>query len=233
MRPAFGLGFVLLVSVAQSWATANVPNLQYDAEVPQSLRAQVKTDLTFLAGVTGQKSTPLHQKVFGKVDGAAYMLWFKNRITAVGVSLCGSDTAVACVLSAWENKMWFSPNYTAFQNPQIARLSVIYHEARHTESEEHFWPHAKCPQPFLDESGMPILSIWTGATLAGESACDLDEFGSYGVQTLFLKNISLNCTNCTEKIKADADLYANSMLKRIIWVPARTRMKQDFGMQAL
>jgi len=226
------LFFVSFTSIS-AWASdaRPRPDLRFDRDVDASLKQQILNDLEFMGSLKGSKATPLHRKIFGKVDGQSYLRWFDDRVSTVGKNLCGSDTAVACVLSAWPNKIWMSPNYTKFSQPQIARLSVIYHEARHTEADERFWPHATCPRPFLNDEGKDVRSIWTGALLQGEPACDVTAFGSYGSQTILLKNIALNCDNCTEKVRADADLFANDQLIRIIDPSSKAAMKKDFGMQ--
>ncbi len=128
--------------------------------------------------------------------------------------------------------MFVTDNYIKFEHPQIARLMIIYHEARHTERENDNWTHATCPVPFIGEDGQEIKSIWTGARLAGEEACDNSPFGSYGSSTIMLKNISMFCENCNEKVKMDADIYAQDQLKRITNQKAKEDMKKDFG-QAL
>jgi len=224
----FLLSFTFISTGA--FAAHSHPDLQFDRDVDASLKQQILNDLEFMGSLKGTKATPLHRKIFGKVDGRTYLRWFEDRVSTVGKNLCGSDTAVACVLSMWPNKIWMTPNYTKFSQPQIARLSVIYHEARHTEADEGFWPHATCPKPFLNDEGKDVRSIWTGALLQGEPACDVTAFGSYGTQTILLKNIAMNCSNCTEKVRADADLFANDQLIRIIDPSSKAAMKKDFGM---
>ena len=78
-----------------------------------------------------------------------------------------------------------------------------------------------------------MRSIWTGALLAGEPACDTTAFGSYGTQTILLKNIALNCTNCSEKVKADADIFGQDQLGRIIDASSKAAMVKDFSNSAL
>jgi hypothetical protein len=128
------------------------------------------------------------------------------------------------------NKMWVTKNYTQFSHPQISRVSVIFHEARHSERQNGNWSHAKCPTPFKDAAGNDIRSIWTGALLQGQAACDVTPFGSYGSSTILLKNIAINCETCNSKVRADADLYANDQLGRVIDPKAKSAMKADFGM---
>ena len=114
------------------------------------------------------------------------------------------------------SKMWLTQNFIQFSHPQIARMMVVYHESRHTETQNGNWPHATCPTPFLDKDGKDMVSIWTGATLAGEPACDVTPFGSYGSSMIMLKNISKFCSNCTDKVKMDAGIYADDQFKRVI-----------------
>ena len=165
--------------------------LKFDTDVEANLRQQMKDDLSFMAQVQGNKGSPLHQQIFGAVDGKAYASWFQKRIFSIGKNDCGSAAAVACVIPMYNaNKMWVTPNYTNFNHPQVARISVIYHEARHSETQNGNWSHATCPTPFKDAQGKDMVSIWTGTMLQGQPACDKTPFGSYGSQTILLKNIA-------------------------------------------
>lgn len=207
--------------------------LRFDAEVVPELKKQILEDFQFVQSIRGSSTSTLHQKVFGSVDGSNYFDWFNKRVFSVGVDDCGSPTAVACVIVMYPNKIWMSPNYTKFSHPQIARLSVIYHEARHTEEENGNWSHANCPVPFRDARGKDVRSIWTGALLEGRPACDGTAFGSYGSATIFLKNISKNCANCSEKVKADADLYGTDQLNRITDPVSKKNMIADFASKVI
>jgi hypothetical protein len=207
--------------------------LAFDSNVPAALKAQMLEDLKFMGSINSQFATQLHQKIFGNVSGEAYLKFFNQRVFSVGVDDCGSPNAVACVMPMYGNKIWMTKNYTQFSHPQIARLSVVYHEARHTERDNGNWSHATCPTPFRNAQGQDIKSIWTGATLAGEPACDVTPFGSYGSQTILLRNIAMNCTSCSEKIKADSNLYALDQLQRIVDKNALAAMKKDFGITTI
>ena len=218
------LAFVLSTTAAQA-------SLQFDSDVQPALKAQILEDFSFIQSIKSIRATPLHQKIFGDVDGANYFEWFTKRVFSVGLNDCGSSSAVACVIVSVPNKIWMTPNYTKFSHPQIARLSVVYHEARHTESENGKWSHATCPTPFKDAKGNNMQSIWTGALLEGKPACDVTAFGSYGSATIFLKNIGLNCSNCSEKVMADANLYGNDQLGRIVDAASKKNMMLDFGLK--
>jgi hypothetical protein len=178
----------------------------------------------------GAHPTPLYQKIFGRFDGQASSRWFFDRVSDVGQNLCTTDSAVACVLSAWDGWIFLSPNYTKFQHPTVARLMVLFHEARHNERENRNWPHAKCPSNFVDENGQPVKSNWTGEPLAGELACDLEVDGSYGIATILLLNIAYRCDDCSAADRHDAEVYGLDQLRRIIWKPAQDAILKDAGL---
>ncbi len=232
-RPMKSLVQFCAVLVALTWGTPSSADLLFDQAVAPELKKQILDDFQFVQNIRGSSTSALHQKVFGAVDGQNYFKWFNQRVFSVGVDDCGSPTAVACVIIMYPNKIWMSPNYTKFSHPQIARLSVIYHEARHTEEENGNWSHANCPIPFRDARGRDVRSIWTGAVLEGRPACDVTAFGSYGSATIFLKNISKNCSNCSDKVKADADLYGTDQLNRITDPVSKKNMIADFASKSI
>ena len=200
----------------------------FDSDVPQSTRDEMTQDLAFIAQLQGGKASALHEQIFGDVDGTVYKTFFESRVTAVGLNDCGSAKAVACVIPFEDSsKIWLTPNYTKFDHPQVAKMMIVYHESRHTEDAHGNWGHATCPTPFLDKNGQDMKSIWTGASLAGEPACDITPFGSYGSSMIMLKNISKFCTNCTDKVKADAGLYADDQFGRITDPDAIAQIKKD------
>ena len=204
--------------------------LTYDSDVPAAIQTQMADDLAFMNQIQGSGQTKLHKQIFGAVDGKTYQNFFETRIQSVGLDDCGGGKAVACVMPFSDpNKMWLTPNFIKFSHPQIARMMVVYHESRHSESAHSNWPHDTCPTPFLDENGKTMVSIWTGATLAGEPACDSTPLGSYGSSTILLKNVSLNCSNCSAKVKMDADLYATDQLGRIDKASVKAAMIADFN----
>jgi len=215
--------FAVLVS-------SNVYALSFDSDVPKSIQEQMNQDLVFINQISGTKATPFHIKVFGDmVSGATYKKFFESRITSVGLDDCGGGAAVACVQPFFDpNKMWLTNNFIKFSHPQVARMMVVYHEARHSETGNSNWGHATCPRPFLDANGKDMVSIWTGAKLEGQPACDINYMGSYGSSTIMLKNISKFCSNCNEKVKMDADIYASDQIGRISRPEVKKAMLADF-----
>jgi hypothetical protein len=200
----------------------------FDSNVPQAVRDQITRDMDFLKTVQGDQASPLHTQIFGKINGAGYVQFFETRVKAVGMNSCGGGNAVACVIPfLGSSKIWLTRNYTDFDHPQIAKMMVVFHEARHTEVRNSNWPHADCPTPFNDENGQEIRSIWTGSSLAGEPACDVTPLGSYGSSTIMLKNVSKFCANCTEKVRMDAGMYADDQFKRITGAEAKQQMLKD------
>ena len=198
-----------------------------DPNVPPAVATQLTADLQFINTIAGGDVSSLHSQIFGQVDGPTYSKFFNSRIRHVGISTCGNPKAVACVQLLQPTKMWVTQNFIQFSHPQIARMMVVFHESRHTELSHGGWPHANCPDPFLDANGQPILSIWTGATLAGEPACDTTALGSYGSSLIMLKNISKFCSNCGDKVKMDAGIYADDQFKRITGASAHDQITKD------
>jgi hypothetical protein len=218
-----------MISIFLAVLVSSASAITFDKNVPQDIVNQINDDMSFVSTIQGSKQTPLHQQIFNSIDGATYKKFFETRVTSVGLSNCGNGNAVACVQPLWApNKMWLTNNYIKFSHPQIARLMVIFHEARHTERQNGNWGHATCPRPFLDENGKNKVSVWTGAPLAGEAACDVTPLGSYGSSTIMLKNIAMNCSNCSDKVRMDADLYAADQLGRISDENVKKKMLDDF-----
>jgi hypothetical protein len=207
--------------------------LNFDASVPANIKSQMTDDLAFMSTLQGSAQSPYHKQIFGNLSGASYKTFFESRIQTVGMNACGGGMAVACVIPfSNPNKMWLTQNFVKFSHPQIARLMVVYHESRHSETKNDNWPHDDCPTPFLDAQGKDMASIWTGAKLEGQPACDSTPFGSYGSSTILLKNVAKYCTNCTDKVKMDADMYATDQLGRIDSPTVKTSMLADFNAQA-
>ena len=200
----------------------------FDSSLPQETKIQIQKDLNFMYSLEGQKQTTFHQKIFGPLSGKSYKKYFEDHIWSIHFGDCGGN-AIACASTRYDKKITLTENYIKFSHPQIARLMVLFHEARHTEEENGHWSHDVCPNPFLDKTGREILSIWSGSPLAGEPACDATAFGSYGSSIILLKNIAQFCANCSDKVKMDADIYAMDQLIRIPRADIKKSMIQDFN----
>ena len=215
----------LLLCLIPTYASA----LDFDSDITPEIKNQILQDLEFMKTIKGDKVTPLHQQIFGAMNGS-YFNWFDSRVKGVGMNDCGNPNAVACVIPFYDSsKIWLTNNYVRFSHPQIAKMMVVYHEARHTEDANGNWGHANCPRPFRDADGSEMKSIWTGAALAGQPACDVTPLGSYGSSTILLKNVQKFCTNCTDKVKMDAGIYSDDQFKRITSASARDQMTRDFA----
>ncbi|MCM0607240.1 MAG: hypothetical protein KA715_14215 [Xanthomonadaceae bacterium] len=220
---------VILFIVSLMASASNLPSTVGSGSLPADLQKQYDADLKFMAEIQpAGAATPLHQKIFGDVNGAAYQEFYNSRVKKVVMGNCRSGPAIACVKRSNPSTINLTNNFVKYKHPQVARLMVIYHEARHTEVKNGSWGHKNCPVPFLDRTtGQPMKSIWSGAPLAGEPACDKTPFGSYGSSVILLKNIEKSCKNCTEKVRQDAGLYANDNFGRIVNEDARKQMIQD------
>ncbi len=220
----------ILAAAAILLSGISVLALSYDSDVPKTIQSQMASDLKFISTVVGNGQTPLHAEIYTAVSGKAYQNFFETRISSVGLDDCGGGGAVACVQPSFDpHKMWLSPNFTNHDTPQMDRIDIIFHEARHSESEHGFWNHDDCPVPFLDDKGQDIRGSQSGIKLEGLPACDSTPYGSYGSSTIMMKNIVKYCANCSEKVKMDAQMLVDEMMLRM-YVPAvKKQMNDDFA----
>ncbi len=219
--------FALLAIVALSSAAHA---LKFDKNVPKDIQAQMTEDLNFINQITSNGQTPLHKQIYQEVSGKAYQAFFETRVLSVGMDDCGGGGAVACVQPFWDSsKMWLSPNFAKYDMPQIDRLNIIYHEARHTEDDHGNWGHDSCPIPFLDENGQDIRGSKSGIKLEGLDACDSTPFGSYGSSTIMMANLVKYCTNCSDKTKMDSQLIVDEMMLRMYVPSVKKQMNEDFA----
>lgn len=211
------------------FAQANGP--EFFSSVPDELKTKITTDLKLVQEVQGSDGTPLYRQIFGnKLDGQNLSRFFAERIFTFDMSDCGGGKGVAaCANSA--HTMWITQNYVTYDIPQIYRISLIFHESRHTEAEHQDWKHVNCPVPFRDSAGQDVKGIITGTIFAGLLACDDVAMGAYGLQAVLLKNIELFCTNCTEKMKLDGKIFGNDTIKRIMDPRSSEQLRNDVHLQ--
>lgn len=220
----------VLAVLATLAMSASAMALEFDSNVPANIKSQAMDDLNFMYQLQGNGQTPFHKEIFQNLDGKTYQSFFESHITSLGMDDCGGGAAVACVIPYYDShKMWLTSNFVNFSHPQIARLMVMYHESRHAETQHGNWPHDTCPTPFLGQDGKDMTSIWTGAKLEGQPACDSTYKGSYGSSTVLLANVAKYCSNCTDKVKMDANVYAQDQLGRIDEPSVKQAMIDDFA----
>ena len=224
-RSSIVLASISLILLAVTGSSALAQSIQFDSSVSPELKSQVQDDFSFLESIVSEKASPLHQEIFGPVDGPTYRKWFEKRVFIFAVSVCGGAGSVACQDNQFPNQVFVTDHYINDGYPEVARLMTVFHEARHNEIENNHWPHKTCPGNFSERS------IWTGASLRYKAACDNTEYGSYASAAVMLHNISKFCTNCSSKIKADAQLYSDDQIKRVTVSDPRARLDQDFAFE--
>lgn len=203
----------------------------FDSSISAATKTQILQDLNFVKAMDGNGASAFYKNIFGKdtMKGADLLAFFDQRITRFGMNSCGGGNAVAACVIPWmdSNTMWITPNYVKNNIPQIYRVSIIYHESRHTEDDHGNWGHATCPTPYLDDNGKDIVGIISGTKMAGLPACDNTPIGAYGLQAVLLKNIEKNCTNCNQKVQMDAKLFGDDSVYRISNIQSRNQLKND------
>lgn len=223
MKTLFALSILVFSSLSQA-------ALQFDYDVPANIRKQITDDLALTESFQGNSASEIYRQIFESkfVDGKGLVFFFNNHVEEVGMDSCGGGPSVAaCVMSS--PKMWLTQNFVKNNIPQLYRISIIYHEARHTETYSWNWSHAQCPIPYRDENGKDIVGIISGAKMEGQAACDNTVLGSYGLQAVLLKNVEKHCDNCNEKLKQDGQLFGDDTIKRISNLRERERLRQDLN----
>lgn len=224
-------------SAAASTSVSTITPLSvptFSSSVPKDVVDETMADFKFVQEIKGTDGTPIYRKIFGSaVDGANLNTFFSDRIASFDMDNCGGGTAVAACVQPMINShvMWLTQNYVTFKIPQIYRISIIFHESRHTEDDHGNWEHADCPTPYLDDTGANVRGIISGTLLEGKPACDTTAYGAYGLEAVLLKNVEMYCSNCSEKMKLDGKLFGEDTFKRIIDKKASAALRKDLGIK--
>ncbi len=219
----------LMVCAVVSISISASATPQFDRDVPDTVKQGLLTDLEFVGAVKGTSTGLYYKQIFGEnsLSGLTLTKFFDERVVSVGLDECGGPPAAACVKPNEPTKMWLTNMYINNNIPQMLRMSVLFHESRHTEVKNNNWHHAICPTPYLDANGKDIVGIISGVKMEGKPACDVVAFGSYGLQAVLLKSLQTSCASCNEKLVLDAKLYGNDTLNRISDLKTRNSMIDD------
>jgi len=213
---SFGLGVV-------SHARA----LEWDEKMPGGLRQALEADLDFVKTIRGSEKTERHGRIYGSVDGGDYLKFFVDRIDTVGYAGDTREGVMAYVQIFDPHTMWVSSNVTKYQTPQTWRVSMLWHESRHSETENGGWGHVICPKTLRDIHGQPLKGRLSGTSLTGKAACDRVADGAYGATATMMGNISRYCENCGEKTKADAEIIFEDGISRLTADALRKELFDD------
>ena len=183
----------------------------------RKLFSELSASLVFIENIKLAKTSPLFREFFKK--GALDFL-SENIKEFEWDSLLGDPLAPIAMASGPDQSPSINVgfNYLKSHFSAVEKASILIHEARHNQSVK--FDHLDCPLnfPYSSSSGVP---------LAGEAACEKNYNGSYGVQIIFLKNISKFCTNCTTQVKQTANKLAVDYLNRIINKSAQEKLLKD------
>jgi hypothetical protein len=157
---------------------------------PDSFKSAIKKDLKALASLKGGAGSPLHQEIFrGPVEGETYVSWFTDRIKRIVYSPCMNSERIIAAASS-RGDMFVAGRYfdarsvndaQGVSDPQLYRLSVLLHEARHVEG----FDHVACTLK-KKVSGDPFALPNSYDT----DNCDNTEVGAYGTQVIFMYNVA-------------------------------------------
>lgn len=220
---------LLVIGVMLTQALMASDTFSFDDSIDFFTRRQIENDLVELSKLKGRETSNLYAYVFKaeKLNGLDLFNFFKARIKNFNTNDCGGGISLtACVRPDIDNEtMWITQNFIKYDMPQIFRMSIFIHEARHTEKDSNYWFHEACPIPYLDANKKDIVGIMSGAKMEGQLSCDSTAVGAYGIQALFLKAVEKSCSNCNDKTKMDAALFGNDTINRISNLPNREFLK--------
>lgn len=191
---AFAVGIVLMPDVHA-----------IEAPSPEFIRAvQVyQMDVSALSQVRIKSKASLFKSFFGSSDSSGIQRFITTRVKNIGYS---SQVPEGVLAAAGEGVMFLTPAYHASDSPQVSRLAVVVHEARHLDQSP--WAHVWCPSPYYFTLGSRAYRV-PELEHVPIQACDDTEYGAYGVQYTFLRAIGESCSNCTDKVKMDARLFSD------------------------
>jgi hypothetical protein len=219
---------VLAVSATNLFADNFAP-LVYFYDVPPGLKQLAEQDIALLYSLEATEQSSLHKQIFNGADGKAYERYLRSQVRHIGYSDCGNSGSAACAEPMYaDTTIWLTDKYQSASLPQILRAQIFLHERKHLEpgGTPYGWSHIECPSPYLDESGQDIKSLISGKKFAGFYACDQDHYGSFAVGVSMLYQVAKNCSNCSEKVKQDAKLYADEYVQLIIEPKSRAMLRE-------
>lgn len=204
-----------------------LPLLALGCALSPALRRQADSDLEWGRSLRGAEASPLHRKLFGDspLDGRLYEAFFKQRVTrlAKAGTFTGCAGAIACH-GAWKT-VRLTEKYADPRLPQVVRLSLLLHEARHSDDGSH--DHFVCPGSIRGPDGGPLRSPYLDVEVGGLRACDEEPLGAYGLQIVMLRNIQRYCGNCEPAVKTEAGRYADFLMNLIRSEEARRELLAD------
>ncbi|MCC7405808.1 MAG: hypothetical protein IT288_15515 [Bdellovibrionales bacterium] len=209
--------------------------MKYSREVPASVRQTIDADLNLLYSLELSGQTPLHSEIFGQARGTTYKRFFEKYVQEIGFHDCGGGSSVACAFPGSDpRKIFLTPHYLSSpKSSSVTRLSSLFHETRHLDSNFANWPHELCPTPFLDEQGKDIIGIVSGLKMEGLEACDWSVYGSYAhhITAIMFYNMARFCSNCNREFRAKAEELGLDQMRRVInssGIKAQEAIRADF-----
>jgi hypothetical protein len=217
----------LWIGVLAAGLSRTLPAVTYDPALPETLRNFADADFNFVDQIEGNGQTPRHERIYGRVRGSDYQEFFDSRIDKIGYAGNQGPSVAAFVQPFQPHTLWLTDALMTLQAPQAWRIAALWHESRHSEGEHGYWSHVNCPKTLRTIDDKPLVGPLSGASLAGQPACDDTADGAYGITATMLENIALYCSNCSEKIKADAELVFTDGVNRLTARSLRQALLDD------
>ncbi|MEK7389479.1 MAG: hypothetical protein AAB036_07260 [Elusimicrobiota bacterium] len=194
-------------------------------KIPPGTRAALQEGLDFLEAIKGGPvpESALHRRFFGgPVSGGTYVA-FVDRGLKEYIEFDDPRPGEIAAVYWGSGKVSITSSFEKLE--LVKRAAVLIHEAYHGQEDD--MEHVRCPKHFVDDEGRPIVSDATGEPIAEKYACDEDADKAYAHGYVFLMNLAMNCSNCSEEVRSRALYWAKRSYHRVINEDARRFLKQD------
>ena len=189
--------------------------IKVSRDVPGDAVLKLRSDLDYAKSLKAIKVSPLHEKIFGPM-GIGYLQFLDKNLEFIAWYAGSVPKGVGGFVKAAEkNKKTFylTSEFLNYDLPPLYRIGLYLHESRHTEVTDP--GHRLCPDNYKDENGEDIVTHFGRVVLSGKPGCDVGYSNAYGITVTYYLNILHNCENCSEKVKMDAEIFAEDSLNRL------------------
>lgn len=186
------LCFFILIQGFSVRGFGNFSNrLEFGQGFPKSFQLFLEESLEQVFSVKGVAASPLHHQMFGgPVNGEVYQKWFHSRVQKIVLQKDECNYTAKIDSEGEPGVIYISScvNLSPSEDQKMYWASVLFHEARHMESQNGFWKHEIC----VDE----------GSGLA--AVCDSSPLSPTALEKVLFDNLVRHCLNCSHEMKSQA-----------------------------
>lgn len=198
------------------------PYIEYDGSISDELKEIVAEDFNELFSLQGSTTSKLHERVWGNFDGSNFKKIINEKFSKIKSSNRGCGSGILCINGYSPKTLILNSQYYPGVEPGLARMAQYMWATRVYENQP-----INCPKPFLDSYGNDVISAYNGNKMEGLKNCDKSINGAYSSTAIFLKNVYLYCTSCTNETKSSAKILYEYFLERVVDIQTNTAIAND------